>query len=453
MVIQHSSIRVILQYIIIPYLFDLNIFQNIKQKEIIACLVNGVPPRKKYPPSVREFCLQISFLSQRAYKYIRNVFDKHLPGQSTICAWYARTDLSCPAGINIKALRCLEKKVVEMRSMQTELVCSISVDEMSIHHNIQWSKSKKTLMGLATYGDTTDVNDGTVNYAKQAIVFMLCGVNERLQLPFAHHFVTSINGKQRAELLLEVFQAVRETGIDILNITSDGLPANESMCKELGANFNFNSSLYKPFIELEDGHKIFVLKDAPHMMKLVRNALGSKLHFIDADGNDIKWSTIEKLVQFGGSSVYNLTHKLNQRHVQWARNIMKVDIAVQTLSLSTAKSLEILMNERVPGFEMVYGLIRFIRCFNDIFDVLNTKANCPSNTNVFKNALCPQNRRMVFELFEKSIAYIKGLSYVDQEDGNKVKSVLTSKIKTGFKGNVLLSDLQKEFSTIAFFKA
>lgn len=329
-----------------------------------------------------------------------------------------------------------------MRSMGTELVCSISVDEMSIRRNIQWSKSKKVMLGLATYGDSM-ADNGTVEYAKQAIVFMLCGVNERLQLPFAHHFVTSINGKQRAELLKEVFSAVRETGIDILNITSDGLAANESMCKELGANFNFNSSLYKPFIELEDGHRVYVLKDAPHAMKLVRNALGSKLHFIDADDNDIKWSTIEKLVEYGRTSIFNLTHKLNQKHIQWARNIMKVDIAVQTLSSSTAKSLEILMNEQVPGFERVDGEIRFIKCFNDLFDVFNTKVNCPSNTNVFKKALCPNNRNEVFELFDKSITYIKGLKYIDREDADKVKSVLTSKIQTGFKGNFTYSKTRR----------
>lgn len=116
---------------------------------------------------------------------------------------------------------------------------------------------------------------------------------------------------------------------------------------------------------------------------------------------------------------------------------MKVVIAVQTLSLSTASSLEILQNEKVPGFENVEGEIRFIKCFNDLFDVFNTKSSNSESTNIFKRALCPRNRDRVFQLFERSIAYIKNLKYIDCDDGDKMKKVLTSRIQTGFKGDVL----------------
>lgn len=378
--------------------------------------------------------MQIRFLSQRTYEYIRKVFDKNLPGASTIRAWYANSDFSSCPGINVKALQCLENEVAAMRSMESELVCSMSVDEMSIRRNIQWSQSKKTMLGVATYGESNTVGDGTKEYAKQAIVFMLCGVNLRFQLPFVHHFVTSINGKQRADLLKQVYASVEGAGLDLLNITSDGLAANDTMCKELGADFNFNSNLYKPYIVFESGHRTYVLKDAPHMLKLVRNSIGSKTHFVDADGKHIRWSTFEKLVEFGKTNIFNLTHKMNQTHIQWRRNIMKVVIAVQTLSLSTASSLEVLQNEKVPGFENVEGEIRFIKCFNDLFDVFNTKSSSSENTNIFKRALCPQNRDRVFQLFERSIAYIKNLKYIDCDDGDKMKKVLTSRIQTGFKG-------------------
>lgn len=413
---------------------DINIFQNTTQKEILTCFVNGVPPKTKYPASVREFCIQISFLSQRTYRYIRHVFDDNLPGPSTIRSWYANCDLSSPPGINVKALQYLERNVAAMRCMNSELVCSISVDEMYIHQNIQWVKSKKSLLGVPTYG--ADETADSVEFANQAIVFMLCGVNERLRLPFAHHFVASLDGKKRGKLLKEVLASVRGIGIDVSNITFDGLPANETMCNELGANFDFNSSDYKPFIDFENGHKTYILKDAPHMLKLVRNALGNKKHFRDADGRDIRWSTIEKLFEFGRTNIFNLTHKLNQKHIEWKRNPMNVRIAVQTLSLSTANSLEILQNEGVPGFEMVDGEIEFIRCFNNLFDVFNTKIDNSDNPNLFKRALCSQNREKIFELFDRSITYIKGLKFIDHDDGGRSIDILTSRVKVGFKGIV-----------------
>lgn len=405
-----------------------------KHKDILTCLINGVPARAKYPASVREFCFQISFLSQRTYKYIRNTFNNNLPAPSTIRTWYANCDLSSPPGINLKAIRYLERNVATMRCMNSELVCSISVDEMYIHQNIQWIKSKKSLLGVPTYGG--DATSDSVEFANQAIVFMLCGVNERLQLPFAHHFVASLDGKKRGTLLKEALAAIREIGIVVLNITSDGLPANETMCKELGANFDFNSNNYKPFIDSEDGHKTYVLKDAPHMLKLVRNALGNKKHFRDSNGRDIRWSTIEKLYEFGKTNIFNLTHKLNQKHIEWNRNPMNVRLAVQTLSLSTANSLEILQKEGIPGFEMVNGEMEFIRCFNNLFDVFNTKMDRSDNPNIFKRALCPQNRETIFELFEKSITYIKGLKLIDHDDGGRSINALASRVKTGFNGIV-----------------
>lgn len=204
-------------------------FQDIKKKEILECLVNGVKHGAKYQPHVREFCLQITYSSQRAYKYIRTVFGDNLPDSSTIRAWYANSDFSSPPGINAKALECLLPRVAEMESMGSKLVCSLSVDEMSIRRNIQWNNNSKIMMGIPTYGNKLDVNNDKLQFAKQAIVFMLCGVNARFQLPIAYHFVTSLNGKQRGELLEAVYKEISKIGIHVLNVVSDGYSANESI--------------------------------------------------------------------------------------------------------------------------------------------------------------------------------------------------------------------------------
>lgn len=382
---------------------------------------------------MREFCLQMSYISQRAYEFVRIIFNKNLPDKSTIRAWYANSDFSSPPGINHKALQSLEVKVAEKTAVGSELVCSISVDEMAIRQHIQWCNNNKKMLGYPTYGlsPTNNASDKPP-HAKQAIVFMLCGVNERFQLPFAYHFVSSLNGIQRAELLKEVYTAVIETGITPLNITSDGLAANESMCTHLGANFQFDSSNYKPYIDFGDGRKVFIVKDAPHMLKLVRNALAKKKQLVDPEGNDVKWETFERLVEFGKTNEFNMTHKMTRKHIDWDKHIMKVSYAVQTLSASSARCIEYLMKQNTPGFENSAGTIRFARCFNDLFDIFNTKSTNNGETNVLKRALCGQNHALIFRLFEDSTEYIKGLRF--RGESGRLKSIIESRVQTGFKG-------------------
>lgn len=336
-------------------------------------MINGVEHR--YPAHVREFCLQITYFSQRAYKYFRRVFNNKLPDLSTIRAWYARSDYSSPPGINTKILERLAPKVAEKEAMGSKLACSLSVDEMAIRRHIQWNKNSISMMGLPTFENKAENDTQTLQCARQAIVFMLCGVNERFQLQFAYHFVKSLNGEKRGELLKAVYEEVSKTGIRVLNVTSDGYSANESMCVSLKANFKINSRNYKPFIDFDDGNRVYVIKDAPHMLELVRNTLAGKMHLKDDDGNDIKCESFQELVTFGESNMFDVTHKLSQKHLQWDRRIMKVDIAAQTLSNKTANAFEYPMSSRTPEFENVEGEITFIRWFDKLFDVFNTKTD------------------------------------------------------------------------------
>lgn len=90
------------------------------------------------------------------------------------------------------------------------------------------------------------------------------------------------------------------------------------------------------------------------------------------------------------------------------------------------------MGRKTPGFENVSGEIRFASYFNDLFDVFNSKSE--NHRNILKRSLCPENCEKTFELFDKSINYIKGLRLVNENTG-EVKSILGSRVQTGFNGN------------------
>lgn len=54
---------------------------------------------------------------------------------------------------------------------------------------------------------------------------------------------------------------------------------------------------------------------------------------------------------------------------------MNVRLAAQTISISTATSLEYLCAEKVEMFLKSEGTSRYCRFFNNLFDVMNSKPN------------------------------------------------------------------------------
>jgi hypothetical protein len=72
------------------------------------------------------------------------------------------------------------------------------------------------------------------------------------------------------------------------------------------------------------------------MLKIIRNCLASQGKLTDGDGNEILWIFFENLVNLQNIEGLHAATKLRKRHLQWAREKMKVKIAAQTFSNSVA---------------------------------------------------------------------------------------------------------------------
>lgn len=384
----------------------------------------------KYPKEVREFALNLHFCSPRAYEHVRKTFDGHLPHNATIRKWYALSDLNAKPGITDKTLEFLRKKVADMKSAGKDLVCSVCFDEMSIRKLISWCQSEGYMLGYITYG-----NDGgeEPSVAKEAIVFIVNGVNELFSIPIAYHFVNSLDATQKLQLVASVLRALLEIGVKVTSITFDGHPTNIAMCKLLGANLKVYSDTFQPYFTL-DGFKIFIFFDVCHMEKLVRGHLDKKAKFGVQNCNVVEWKYIEQLVTFAYEKGFSATHKLNKSHIEWRRRPMHVRTAVETFSKSTADSIEYLMAKGWTEFAGADATIYFIRLFNDLFDVLNTKFVHDSE-NIFKNSMTYTNKNEIYALFDRAIEYIKKLTFTT-EDGI-VRTLCKSNANTGFIGFII----------------
>lgn len=325
------------------------------------------------------------------------------------------------------SLEILKRRVSEMAEKGEKLIGGILFDEMSIRKHIQWVNDN-----MYGFENIPGMDKSKADVASEALVFMFTSLNDSIRLPVAYFFVTKkMDALTKMDLLNEVISSVFQTGAVVKFITFDGFRINPAMCRLLGANLDVFSETFKPSFDFQ-GKTIHIFLDFSHAEKLVRNTLGSKEILFDAENNEIKWKYFERLVYFKDNRNFSMTHKLNQSHIEWKSNPMKVKLAVQIFSSSTARAMEFLMQQGCPEFVGAEATIKLTRMFDKLFDVCNSTDSTHENT--FKNPLNPKNAAMIFELFEESTSYIKGMQII--ENGKKIK-VCSSLNKTGFIGFIV----------------
>lgn len=166
-------------------------------------------------------------------------------------------------------------------------MCLLCFDEMNIRQQILWSAHQLNYLGYTKCGQNPDDDENIV--AKQALVYILNGIDVNFEYPIAYFFINTLNASQRANILDDIIKEVTKCGIKITNVTFDGYSANVPMCEILGANLDVFSDNFKPFINNpSNNEKIYITPDACHMEKLVRNTLASKKVFYDANNNSIE---------------------------------------------------------------------------------------------------------------------------------------------------------------------
>lgn len=380
---------------------------------------------EKYTENIRRFALTLHFNSPRAYSYLREKFDDHLPHTGTIRQWYANSSVSGEAGLCRQSFEILSEKAAELKAKGKELMCTLILDEMSIRKHLQWSGSHTTFLGQINYGFRPECME--VPLANNALVFMVNGHNLDLNVAVAYYFVNSLTAEEKAALLREIISKVRECGVRVLSITFDGLSSNFTMCELLGANFNLNN-LTPYFVLPPDDRNIYIIVDPSHVLKLARNTIGNKKTMC-VDGHKIEWKYFESLENFRAEKDFAHAHKLTKRHIHYDLNKMNVRIAAETLSNSVANSMKLLMDKGFKQFANSAATIKYVKYINDCFDIFNTKG--VKSDIIFKNAINPTNKTEIFAFFDELINYLKKITFVDG------KTVLDSQYKTAFRGLII----------------
>lgn len=178
--------------------------------------------------------MTLHFLSPRGYEFLRNAFHKNLPHIVTIRRWYQNSQLNAKPGISDCVLEILKKRAALLELEGEKLKVSLSFDEMSIRTQIEWCNESKEFAGLVKYTrndsrlkDDVDDNSQVADdpnkkekssvpstVAKFALVFMVNGINDFIQIPVAYYFVNSTLGCDKK--VQRIIEQITKCGVQVL---------------------------------------------------------------------------------------------------------------------------------------------------------------------------------------------------------------------------------------------
>lgn len=211
------------------------------------------------------------------------------------------------------------------------------------------------------------------------------------------------------------------------------------MVEHLGADLKNGKPYFNSPTNPSD--KIYVIFDAPHMVKLVRACL--KYHKLYHDGKAMDWTFIERLYEMQQTRNFNLGNKLTDMHLNFHTKPMDVRLACETLSQSTANGIDICRNDGYEEFIDSEKTTEYIRYINNCFDVLNFKPGISGAGKNFKRALNRDTANEFFEYFAKAREFFQCVKIEEvvtrKRRGKKEKEcvrkpVIASRNRTPFVG-------------------
>lgn len=359
-------------------------------------------------------------------------FGKRLPTVRTLRKWLRCTDAS--PGITQPSIDEIAKKVAEYNANGKDLHLCLMYDETSMRKQVSWDAINKKFEGFPTVVNSNpkSKSKSALPVAKDVLVFMVAGPD--FKLPVAYFFLCGLQAVDRAVLTREVVSNIQNTGAKIVSLTGDGLNANITVAKLLGADFNSNQPYFSTPNRPKE--KIYLIFDPPHMLKLLRKYFASgKLYYKD---DALRWELLELLAKKQDSDNFELGNKLTRDHINFHEAPMRVSLAVQTFSNSVADTLEQLCEDEYEDFVGCEPMVEFIRLNNNIFDVMNYSCEKPTDGH-FKAPLCEANIgkfRELFQQFEEFVSHMTIDEYKKKKNKGTPtrKSVLKSRSSVGFFG-------------------
>ena len=157
------------------------------------------------------------------------------------------------------------------------------VDAIHLRQLVQYNTRNHNVVGYVDLWNGEDVD----TVAKEGLIIMVMGLRGRWKAPVAYYVTAGVSAETQKKLITATLGTLSDCGLVVHGLTTDRRTTYVAMAKLLGCQLDLSEPL-KPLPESE--HKIHVIFDAYHMIKLVRNLLHTYGTFQSPSGL-IKWST------------------------------------------------------------------------------------------------------------------------------------------------------------------
>lgn len=274
-------------------LFTSNNLSN-SQKTIITEIITSSkavkPNNRRYSEDWILLCILLKIRSSSTYLFLKEQEILPLPCTRTIRMYLSLINTQC--GFYEKFFLLFKKKVAMLKKEEKHGV--LVFDEIFLRESLQVNSQTLTYSGLENFGGEIESSGLKANHG---LVFLFQSLGANFTQPIA---VFASNGPVKglvlAQLVIKAICLLEKSGVIVNGVVSDGATTNRKLWSELGVTGekgNIKNTFKHP---LNNKRNIYMISDAPHLIKNIRNRLFNKKGLREsADSNYIRWSHYEEV--------------------------------------------------------------------------------------------------------------------------------------------------------------
>ena len=291
-------------------------------------------------------------------------------------------------------------------------LCSLVIDGMAVKTQLEWDPQTKKMVGFVDLGcNASQMVDGQ-DEATEALVIMAVGLVGHWKAPIAYFLTNKLTADVQTELVKQAIVAVHDSGLKVVALVLDGLSTNVRMVQKLGCSLR-PDNLKPDFVNpADDTSSVFVFFDACHMLKLMRNLFHAYKSLTLPNGHVAHFSHFETLNSVQEKEGLSAANKLSRRHIDFSRQKMKVKLAAQLFSSSTAKALQLGRDLDIAGLQNTEGTQTLCELVDHLFDVLNSRSVFSKS---YKAPLCAKNIQHTTEFLNSAKDFLLNIKTGDAQ--------------------------------------
>jgi len=117
-------------------------------------------------------------------------------------------------GFTFEAFETLKQKVANDK----HVYCNLTIDEMCIKRFLE-SDTHQNVYGHVNMGTDIVYDCDKIPMVKNALVFLVAGLNGYWKIPVGYFLIDGLNGVERGNLLIKAINLITETGVHLNSIT------------------------------------------------------------------------------------------------------------------------------------------------------------------------------------------------------------------------------------------